>query len=104
MIRTSLYLPSALHQRLLVLSQRKGQSFSELARTLFVQALERHHDVDVSETYDALDALEGIGKRADKPLTASADELLYGDNGVWQGGPSETGLWTLTGSESNHAE
>lgn len=104
MIRTSLYLPDTLHQRLLALSQREGKSFSALARALFHQALECGQEHDVAETYDALDALEGIGEPQTVDPANRVDEVLYGEKGAWRGDPGETGLWTLVKPERKNAE
>jgi hypothetical protein len=95
MIRTSLYLPDALHQHLLVLSQRKGQSFSELARVLFCQAIEQGESSHILGTYEALDQMEGIGENDITDASMTVDQTLYGGNGAWQGDRGETGLWTL---------
>jgi predicted DNA-binding protein len=102
MIRTSLYLPEDLHQRLLVLSQRKGQSFSRLARVLFNQALDRPEYHDVLKTYEALDRLDGIGDSDIVDASTTVDEVLYGEHGAWLGDRGEVGLWTLMPRKASH--
>jgi hypothetical protein len=96
MIRTSLMLPAPLRQRLVILSRRRGQTFSELARDLFRQALTGEEKDSVAQTYQALDGLEGIGGEDVTDASTTIDAVLYGEKGAWRGDSGEDGLWLMS--------
>ncbi len=96
MIRTSLMLPTQMHQRLVILSKRRGQTFSELVRDLFRQALVSEGKDSIAQTYQALDALEGMGGEEVTGASATVDEVLYGEKGAWRGDSGEDGLWLMS--------
>lgn len=89
MIRTTLLLPPALHQRLILISRHRKKSFSNVARELFQRALASEENTNITRTYDALDTLDGRGKRGIADASTTIDELLYGEHGVWKGQSDE---------------
>jgi predicted DNA-binding protein len=85
MIRTSVYLPEDLHQRLLIASKRRGKSFSILVRELVEQSLQGKEKADLARIYDAWDKVQGVGKDDITDASTTIDEILYGDSGAWRG-------------------
>lgn len=96
MIRTSLMLSPQMHQRLVILSRQRAQTFSELARDMFRQALADDGKDNIAQTYQALDALEGMGGEEVTDGSTTIDEVLYGEKGAWQGDSGEDGLWLMS--------
>ena len=85
MIRTSLFLPNALHQRLHILSKRQRKTLSDVARELFEKSLASQEENAILRTYQALDALDGIGDPTVTDASTTINEVLYGEHGAWKG-------------------
>lgn len=94
MLRTTLYLPETLHQRLHIVSKRKNKSVSKLAIELLDQGLAEEENRKLDEAYKALRSIKGIVKDNVPNAASSIDETLYGEQGAWRGKKGEIGLWT----------
>jgi len=79
MMRTSLYLPTSLHQRLLITARKKGHSLSGLIGQLLDDALTREESRNLERLYQAMDRLKGVGNRAIADGSSTIDDVLYGD-------------------------
>jgi predicted DNA-binding protein len=84
MIRTSVFLPATLHQRLLMLSGYEGKSLSDLVRELLDRALVAREQARIARTYKALEKLEGICKDKITDASTTINETLYGEHGAWR--------------------
>lgn len=85
MIRTSLFLPEALHQELIITSKREGKSLARLVRDLLGRTLATHRNASIKRMYAALKTLKGKGNRHITDASLSIDETLYGEHGAWKG-------------------
>ena len=84
-MRASFYIPEALHQRLIMASQRKKTNISDLARDLLDQGLKSVEDQQLDEMYRGLEQLEGFIKDPITDASTTIDEVLYGEHGSWRG-------------------
>jgi hypothetical protein len=85
MMRTTLVLPPALHQQLIISSKQEGKSLSEFARDLIMLALESKKHNQVKRTYAVLREMEGICTDPQTDVSSTIDETLYGEDGAWKG-------------------
>lgn len=85
MIRTSLNLPSSLHQRLHLVARWQQKSVSNLVRDLLAQALAKQEAQHLDRAYDALRQVKGIAQGQMPDASTRIDDLLYGKAGVWKG-------------------
>jgi len=85
MLRTSLYLPTTLHQRLLVASKQEKKSLSELVKELLDKALAASEEKKLQRMYEGLKALGGFGPKGIRDASTTIDKVLYGENGAWRG-------------------
>ena len=84
MIRTSLFLPDTLHQRLLIAANWTDKSLSELVRDLLDKSLINQEQTRIAKMYQALKEVEGIGKDNITDASTTINETLYGDQGTWR--------------------
>jgi hypothetical protein len=84
MIRTSIFLPDTLHQRLLIASRWRNKSFSELVREILNKALVVDEDAQIKHMYQTLSKLEGLGEKGVTDASTTINETLYGEHGVWK--------------------
>jgi predicted DNA-binding protein len=84
MIRTSVFLPATLQQRLLMLSGYEGKSLSDLVRELLDRALVAREQARIAHTYKALEKLEGVRKDKITDASTTVNEILYGEHGAWR--------------------
>lgn len=99
MLRTTLYIPESLHQRLQIVSKRKRKSVSKLAVELLDDALGQTEAENLNQVYKAWDQVRGSIKGGPQNLSESIDEVLYGKDGAWRGEQGEHGLWMLEGDK-----
>ncbi len=84
MLRTSLYLPTTLHQRLLLTSKQERKSLSHFVGELLDRALTAKEDVQVQRMYKGLKSLRGIGPQGITDASVTINETLYGERGAWR--------------------
>lgn len=80
MIRTSIVLTPALHQRLKMAADYESRTLTEVINDLLDTALE-------GQPYQALKKVQGICKADLSDASSTIDNVLYGENGAWQGQP-----------------
>ena len=85
MKRTSLVLPDALHQQLVIFSEQENMSFSELVRELLQREFKRMQDKRLNSLYGVIHKLDGLSQGGSKNLSQNVDEILYGEKGAWKG-------------------
>jgi hypothetical protein len=85
MMRTTLTLPVALHQQLIIASKQEGKSLSELARDLIDFAMTTRQKPQIKHTYSVLREIEGICTDPATDVSTTIDETLYGEDGAWKG-------------------
>jgi hypothetical protein len=85
MMRTSLYLPPALHERLRIAGRQEKQAVSTLIRDLLDTALAAQENVRLDRMYKELSELSGAGEAGVRDTSTTLDETLYGENGAWRG-------------------
>jgi hypothetical protein len=85
MLRTSLYLPTTLHQRLIVTSKQQGKPLSRLVGELLDKALAPAEQANLQHMYTGLTRRAGFGPKGIADVSTKIDEVLYGDNGAWKG-------------------
>lgn len=79
-MRTSITLPTTLHQRLLIAAQYQRQSVTDLIRTLLDQALATQEQKRTSRMYEDLAQLRGIGPKGVTDASTTINDTLYGDS------------------------
>ncbi len=84
MIRTTLFLPPALHQRLLISSKQRKKSFSAFARDLFASYLADEEQKDIEQVYRAMDRMKGVGNPRVTDGSTTINKTLYGEHGAWR--------------------
>jgi len=87
MIRTSIVLTPALHQRLKMAADYESRTLTEVINNLLDTALESQEQVRLQRTYQALKKVQGICKADLSDASSTIDNVLYGENGAWQGQP-----------------
>ena len=85
MIRTTITMPIALHQRLMWASKTENKSITKLAQELLALGLADREKKKTVARYAVLTSLIGISKGNDQHLSESIDQILYGKGGAWQG-------------------
>jgi predicted DNA-binding protein len=85
MLRTSLYLPTPLHQRLIVASKQEGKPMSRLVGELLDKALASRESAKLQRMYSGLLKKGGFGPANITDASTTIDEVLYGANGAWKG-------------------
>ena len=85
MMRTSLTLPPALYQQLVITSQQEGKSLSEVVREMVSRALAVKQQAQLKHTYAVLREMEGVCKDPATDVSSTIDETLYGTQGAWKG-------------------
>ena len=95
MLRTSLYLPATLHQRLQVASRQSKKSISRLVQDLLDKALREDEEKRLDQMYEALRKMDGMIKDPVTDASTTIDEVLYGEDGAWRGEPGDNALWEL---------
>lgn len=83
--RTSFSLPVTLFHRLQLTARQNNISVSELASRLLDKALARQEQRQIQRTYEVLKEMMGMGGKGDAQVSASIDEVLYGEKGAWRG-------------------
>ena len=84
-MRTTLYLPESLHQRLRMVGTLRKKSVSKLASDLLDKALTQEEESDLDRVYKGFEAMKGIAGKGSPNLSSSIDDILYGENGAWRG-------------------
>ena len=84
-MRTTLILPTAMHQQLVITSKREGKSFSEFVRDLIDLALTDSQKTQRKKTYAVLREMEGMCKDPATDVSSTIDDTLYGKIGAWKG-------------------
>jgi len=85
MLRTSIYLPDALYERLRLASKQRKASISVLIRDLVDQGLQAKEHTQLKKIYTGLDRLWGTGNPRVTNASTTINETLYGDRGSWRG-------------------
>ncbi len=85
MMRTSLYLPPVLHERLRIVSRQTRQPVSHLVRQLLDKALAIEEKARLEHMYKELSKLHGACKEKITDASTTIDEVLYGEQGAWRG-------------------
>lgn len=85
MIRRTLLLPEQLDQRLLIASKLAGKNFSDFVREALDNLLVSHEREQMKHMYKVLDEMNGAGDPTLVDVSATIDEVLYGENGAWRG-------------------
>ena len=89
MMRTTIYLPDTLHQRLRIASKKQKQSVSKLATDILDDGLSEHENKSLDRMYEAMEKVKGVSKGGDADVSSTIDETLYGENGTWRGSDPE---------------
>ena len=89
MIRTSLFLPEQLHQRLVFVARQEQMNLSELVRELLDRALAREEKTKPRQMYQVLKELDGKGEPEITDASTTIDAVLYGEAGAWKGSDEE---------------
>ncbi|MCA9407518.1 MAG: ribbon-helix-helix protein, CopG family [Candidatus Omnitrophica bacterium] len=78
MVRTQIYLPKDLHQRLTRLASQRGKPMAQLVRDLIDKGLKEREEGDFSgkEALTKLFAIQATG--SPKDLSQQVDHYLYG--------------------------
>ena len=84
MFRTSLYLPTTLHQRLRVASKQEGKPLSRLVSELLDRALAAKEDHKLQHMYSGLQTRGGFGVKGVTDASTTINETLYGETGAWK--------------------
>ena len=84
-VRTTIYLPQSLHQRLRIVSKRKKKSVSDLVRGAINKALIEEEDAQRDRIFTAMEKMTGICKDPVTDASSTINEVLYGEKGAWQG-------------------
>ena len=80
MIRTRIYIPEDLHEKLIYLSKKKDKSMAEYIRLFIEEGIKRDETLDVSGK-DVLKKISMMNFRGgNKNLSSNIDNILY-DNG-----------------------
>jgi len=85
MIRTTITMPTSLHQRLAWASKTENKSITKLAQELLDTGLANKEKNKIVARHTVLAELIGISKEGDQHLSESIDQILYGKDGAWQG-------------------
>src|ERR1051326_8559711 len=85
MLRTSIYLPDALYERLRLASKQEKASVSVLVRDFVDQGLQEKEHTHLKKIYAGLDCLWGTGNPRVTDASTTIDETLYGERGSWRG-------------------
>lgn len=85
MMRTTIYLPETLYQRLQIVSKNKQQSLSRLITVTLDKVIAAEEETRRKRMYATLKELEGIGNKEITDTSTTIDKLLYGEKGAWQG-------------------
>ncbi len=85
MIRTTVLLPPALHQDIVITSRQEGKGMTVIVRELLDQALEMRSQLRLQRVYDALDHLSGSGPKGITDTSKSINDIVYGAHGAWKG-------------------
>jgi hypothetical protein len=85
MLRTSLYLPTTLHQRLVITAQQERKTLSKLVTDLLDKALTYTERTHLEHMYAELQKLDGIGPKGLADVSQTIDDTLYGKQGTWRG-------------------
>lgn len=88
-MRTSITLPTPLHQRLLLTARVEGKNLVQMIRDLLEEALVEKEKDHLVQSYQALDKLVGIYQDNNPQLASSVDDVVYGENGAWKGDHEE---------------
>lgn len=84
-MRTSITLPTPLHQRLLLMAKSQNKNMVQMIRELVEKGLVEKEEDQITRSYKALDKLIGICKDDVTDTAATINETLYGENGAWKG-------------------
>ena len=84
-MRTTIYLPHSLHQRLRMVSKRKKKSVSDLVRDAVDKALAEEEEAQLDRIYAAMEKMKGIVKDPVTNASATIDDVLYSEKGAWRG-------------------
>ena len=85
MIRSSLTLSPAMHQRLLLGARQKKLTMTDYIRKLIAQSLAVEEDDRTTLMYQDLADIKKLGFKAGPNASTTIDETLYGENGAWRG-------------------
>ncbi len=85
MIRTSILLPPAIHQELVITSKQEGSTLTDLVRQAVEEWITLRKRHKLQRMYDALDHFVGQGPPGITDASSTIDEVLYGENGAWKG-------------------
>ena len=83
-VRTSLVLPTTLHQRLAMAAKYADKTISEMVRELLDSALASQEQGRIAHTYEVLRKVEGICKDKITDASTTINETLYGEHGAWK--------------------
>lgn len=76
-MRTTLYLPDTLHQRLQLVAQREDTSLSRLVSEILEKSLAKIEQRRTQHTHAVLQELKGIGGKGTPDASTTIDHLLY---------------------------
>lgn len=82
MMRTSLVIPEALHQRLVTYAKEENKPIKKLVQELLVKALATKEQARIKRMYQDLSELENLGPKRVKDASTTINQTLYGGGGV----------------------
>jgi hypothetical protein len=85
MLRTTVNLPFALHQRLIIASKQEKLSLSQIIGDLLDKALAAQDKIRLQRMYGELRKLDGASKIKVTDASTTINEVLYGEYGAWRG-------------------
>ena len=85
MIRTSVILPPALHQELVITSHQEGKSVTDLVRQAVEQFMISRQKKHLGKMYQTLTLLEATGSPDITDASTTINDILYGERGAWKG-------------------
>jgi hypothetical protein len=95
MFRTSIVLPPVLHQQLSMLAHQEGKKLSEFLREQLRRIADQEQNSQLDDMYKAIGKMKGLIKDKVTDASTTIDEVLYGEQGVWRGTPTQHGLWQM---------
>ena len=104
MIRTTVFLPEALHQQIVIVSKQRGQSLSQLVRRWLSQAAAKETKSQLDTLYSAMEEVKGVCRDKVSDASTSIDEILYGEKGAWRGDPGNNPLWAMPELEKSNGK
>ena len=85
LIRTSMFFPVVLHERLKRVAKQEKKPVTGLVQELVDAGLKTREQPQLENIYAAWKRVCGIATGGENDLSVRIDELLYGENGAWRG-------------------